>query len=129
MKKTLILAAIIACAGQLKAQNLNKTPKNNDAVDKLFNLKPLKADTNLSKLIPTLPPKVFFNHNNTLLNTHELIADEPVYSRMPIVKTYPNDNMPVVKTDEPGIKYHMLIKRIDVVNPDTTGVKKEKVTP
>ncbi|MET3500901.1 hypothetical protein FHW88_002345 [Mucilaginibacter sp. SG538B] len=129
MKKTLILAAIIACAGQLKAQNLNKAPKNNNAADKLFNLKPLKADTNLSKLIPTLPPNVFFNHNNTLLNTHELIADEPVYSRMPIVKTYPNDNMPIVKTDEPGIKYHMLIKRIDVVNPDTAGVKKEKVTP
>lgn len=129
MKKAVLLAAIITCAGQLKAQNLNKTPKNNNAADKLFNLKPLKADTNLPKLIPTLPPNVFFNHNNTLLNTHELIADEPVYSRMPVVKTYPNDNMPIVKTDEPGVKYHMLIKKIGVVNPDSVGVKKEKVTP
>ncbi|SDI57748.1 hypothetical protein ACRQ5D_12025 [Mucilaginibacter sp. P25] len=129
MKKTLILAAIIACAGQLKAQNLNKTPKNNDAVDKLFNLKPLKVDSNLSKLMPVLPKNGLLNDNRTLLNTRELVDNVTVYSRMPVVKNYPNDNMPVVKTDEPGIKYHMLIKRIDVVNPDTAGVKKEKVTP
>lgn len=129
MKKTLILAAIIACGGQLKAQNLNKTPKNNDAVDKLFNLKPLKVDSNLSKLMPVLPKNGLLNDNRTLLNTRELVDNVTVYSRMPVVKNYPNDNMPVVKTDEPGIKYHMLIKRIDVVNPDTAGVKKEKVTP
>ena len=129
MKKTLILAAIIACGGQLKAQNLNKTPKNNDAVDKLFNLKPLKVDSNLSKLMPVLPKNGLLNDNRTLLNTRELVDNVTVYSRMPVVKNYPNDNMPVVKTDEPGIKYHMLIKTIDVVNPDTAGVKKEKVTP
>jgi len=129
MKKTLILAAIIACAGQLKAQNLNKTPKNNDTVDKLFNLKPLKVDSNLAKLMPVLPKNGLLNDNRTLLNTRELVDNVTVYSRMPVVKNYPNDNMPVVKTDEPGIKYHMLIKRIDVVNPDTAGVKKEKVTP
>lgn len=129
MKKTLFLIAIIACAGQLKAQNLNKVPGNNYTVDKLFNLKPLKADSNLSKLVPVLPKNDFLNNNGTLLNTRELIADETVYSRMPVVKTYPRDNMPVVKTDEPGMKYHMLIKRIDVVNPDSVGVKKERVTP
>ncbi|WP_413671102.1 hypothetical protein ACEN9X_14940 [Mucilaginibacter sp. Mucisp86] len=128
MKKTLFFVILIACAGQLKAQTLNKVPNNNNPVDKLFNLKPLKADTNLSKLIPILPKNGLLN-NNTLLNTRELIADEPVYSRMPVVKTYPSDNMPVVKTDEPGMKYHMLIKRIDVVNPDSVKVKKDKVTP
>lgn len=129
MKKTLIFITIIACASQLKAQSLNKAANNNYTVDKLFNLKPLKADSNLSKFIPTLPQNGSLNNNNTLLNTRELIADEPVYSRMPIVKTYPRDNMPIVKTDEPGMKYHMLIKKIDVVNPDSAGVKKEKVTP
>ncbi|QTE36501.1 hypothetical protein J3L18_25755 [Mucilaginibacter gossypii] len=129
MKKTFILAAIVVCAGQLKAQNLNKAPKNNNTVDKLFNLKPLQVDSNLSKLIPVLPKNGLLNDNNTLLNTRELVDNVTVYSRMPVVKTYPNDNMPIVKTDEPGVKYHMLIKRIDVVNPDTAGVKKEKVTP
>ncbi|MGF7077629.1 hypothetical protein [Mucilaginibacter sp. 3215] len=129
MKKTLILAAIVACAGQLKAQSLNKAPNNNNTVDKLFNLKPLKVDSNLSKLIPVLPKNGLLNDNSTLLNTRELVDNVTVYSRMPVVKTYPNDNMPVVKTDKPGMKYHMLIKRIDVVNPDTAGVKKEKVTP
>ncbi|QEM05958.1 hypothetical protein DIU31_021495 [Mucilaginibacter rubeus] len=129
MKKTLILAAIIACAGQLKAQNLNKAPKNNNAVDKLFNLKPLQVDSNLSKLMPVLPKNGLLNDNRTLLNTRELVDNVTVYSRMPVVKNYPNDNMPVVKTDEPGIKYHMLIKKTDIVNPDSVGVKKEKVTP
>ncbi|MFC0517352.1 hypothetical protein ACFFGT_24290 [Mucilaginibacter angelicae] len=129
MKKTLFFAMLIACAGQLKAQSLNKAPGNNNTVDKLFNLKPLKADTNLSKLTPVLPQNGFLNNNNTLLNTSQLYAGETVYGRMPVVKTYSNDNMPVVKTDEPGMKYHMLIKRIDVVNPDVVEVKKDKVTP
>lgn len=128
MKKTLFFVILIACASQIKAQHLN-TPSNNNSIDKLFNLKPLKADSNLSKLIPVLPQNGLLNNNSTLLNTRELIADETIYTRMPIVKTYPRDNMPVVKTDEPGMKYHMLIKRIDVINPDTVGVKKEKVTP
>lgn len=129
MKKTLLLIVTIACAGQLKAQNLNKVPNNNNPVDKLFNLKPLKADSNLSKLIPVLPQNGFLNNNNTLLNTSQLYAGETVYGRMPVVKTYSNDKMPVVKTDEPGMKYHMLIKRIDAVNPDVVEVKKDKVTP
>lgn len=127
MKKTLFFVMLIACAGQLKAQNLNKQP-NSYSVDKLFNLKPLKPDTNLSKFIPVLPQNGLIN-NSTLLNTSELVDNVTVYSRMPVVKTYPRDNMPVVKTGEPGMKYHMLIKRIDVVNPDTVGVKKDKVTP
>jgi hypothetical protein len=129
MKKTLFFVMLIACAGQLKAQTLNKAPNNNNAVDKLFNLKPLKPDTNLSKLIPVLPKNGLLNNNGTQLNTKDLIAADDFYSRMPIVKTYPRDNMPIVKTDEPGMKYHMLIKRIDTVNPDTVGVKKDKVTP
>jgi hypothetical protein len=129
MKKILFFVMLIACAGQLKAQTLNKVPNNNNSVDKLFNLKPLKADTNLSKLIPVLPQNGFLNKNNTLLNINQLYAGETVYGRMPVVKTYSNDNMPVVKTDEPGMKYHMLIKRIDVVNPDVVEVKRDKVTP
>jgi hypothetical protein len=129
MKKTLFFVMLIACAGQLKAQTLNKAPNNNNAVDKLFNLKPLKADTNLSKFIPVLPQNGLLNNNGIQLNTKDLIAADDFYSRMPIVKTYPRDNMPIVKTDEPGMKYHMLIKRIGVVNPDTVGVKKDKVTP
>ncbi|UOE48659.1 hypothetical protein MTO98_30115 [Mucilaginibacter sp. SMC90] len=127
MKKILFFVMLIACAGQLKAQNLNKQA-NNNSVDKLFKLKPLTADSNLSKLIPVLPQNGLLN-NSTLLNTRELVDNVTVYSRMPIVKTYPRDNMPIVKTSEPGMKYHMLIKRIDVVNPDTVGVKKDKVTP
>jgi hypothetical protein len=130
MKKTLFFVMLIACASQLKAQSLNKAPGNNNAVDKLFNLKPLKADTNLSKLIPLLPQNGLLNNNNSnLLNTRDLVDNVTVYSRMPVVKTYSGDNMPVVKTDELGMKYHMLIKRIDVVNPDTVGIKKNKVTP
>lgn len=129
MKKILLFAILIACAGQLKAQSLNKAPDNKNSVDKFFNLKPLKADTNLSKLIPLLPQNGLSNNNGTLLNTRELFDSETVYSRMPVAKTYPRDNMPIVKTDQPGMKYHMLIKRIDVVNPDTVGVKKDKVTP
>jgi hypothetical protein len=129
MKKTLFFIMLIAGVSELKAQNLNKVPNNNNAVDKLFNLKPLKADTNLSKLIPLLPQNGLLNNNGTLLNTRELVDNVTVYSRMPVVKTYPRDNMPVVKTDEPGMKYHMLIKRIDVVNPDTVKVRKDKITP
>jgi hypothetical protein len=129
MKKTLFFIMLIAGVSELKAQNLNKVPNNNNAVDKLFNLKPLKADTNLSKLIPLLPQNGLLNNNGPLLNTRELVDNVTVYSRMPVVKTYPRDNMPVVKTDEPGMKYHMLIKRIDVVNPDTVKVRKDKITP
>src|SRR5437868_166692 len=123
MKKILFFAMLIACAGQLKAQTLNKAPNNNNLVDKLFNLKPLKTDTNLSKLIPVLPQNGLLNNNGTWLNTQDLIAGNNFYGRMPIVKTYSNDKMPVVKTDEPGMKYHMLIKRMDVFNPDVVEVK------
>lgn len=123
VKKTILFAMLAACATQLKAQRLNKVPGNNP-VDKLFKTKPFIPDSSFSKFIPVLPQNGHSNNNGTLLKTSELIAGETVYSRMPIVRTYLNDNMPMVKINEPGMKYHMLIKRLDVINADSAGVKK-----
>ncbi|MEO3403121.1 hypothetical protein AAFN85_04410 [Mucilaginibacter sp. CAU 1740] len=125
MKKALLFIILVAATAQLNAQNVKKTPST--PLDQFLKLKP--ADTSLSRFIPILPQKGQSNNfNGATLNTREIISNTTVYT-MPIVKTYSNDRMPIVKTDEPGMRYHMLVKKLGNENPDTSGIKKNIVTP
>lgn len=125
MKKALLFIILVAATAQLKAQNTKKVPAT--PLDQFLQLKPI--DTSLSKFIPVLPQKgLSKNYNGATLNTRSLVTGVTVYSPMPVVKTYSNDRMPIVKTDEPGMKYHMLVKRLDLTNRDTAVVV-EKIAP
>lgn len=124
MKKTLLLIILVAAAAQLRAQNIKKAPLT--PLDQFLKLKPV--DTGLSKFIPILPQKGLSNNfNGATLNTKEIISSVTVYT-MPVVKTYSNDRMPIVKTDEPGMKYHMLVKKLGNDSTVTLGPI-EKITP
>jgi hypothetical protein len=124
MKKALLFIILVAATAQLKAQSTKKIPST--PLDQFLKLKP--ADTSLSRFIPILPQKGQSNNfNGATLNTREIISNTTVYT-MPIVKTYSNDRMPIVKTDEPGMRYHMLVKRLDLNNRDTAVVV-EKLKP
>jgi hypothetical protein len=117
MKKTLIVALLAACAGQLKAQTLQQSawgnksywspytkPKTNGGLLKLDSLKPI--------LIQPTP-------NNNFKSNSAIVAIPMAYN-MPVVKVSSDDRMPIVKTDEPGMHYDMLIKRLGTVNRDST---------
>ncbi|AYL97552.1 hypothetical protein [Mucilaginibacter celer] len=124
MKKTLLFIILVAATAQLKAQNLKKVPAS--PFDQFLKLK--SVDTSLSRFIPVLPQKGLSNNlNGATLNTKEITSSVTVY-KMPVVKTYSNDRMPIVKTDEPGMKYQMLIKKLGLTDKDTTVVI-EKTTP
>ena len=117
MKKTLIVALLAACAGQLKAQTLQQSvwgnksywspytkPQTNGGLLKLDSLKPI--------LIQPTP-------NNNFKSNPEIVAIPMAYN-MPVVKVSSDDRMPIVKTDEPGMHYDMLIKRLGTVKRDST---------
>jgi hypothetical protein len=124
MKKTLLFIILVAATAQLRAQNIKKGPTN--PLDQFLKLSPI--DTSLSKFIPVLPQKgLSKNYNGATLNTKEIVSAVNVYT-MPIVKTYSNDRMPIVKTDEPGMKYNMLIKKLSLTTSDTVATV-EKSTP
>ena len=125
MKKALLFIILVAATAQLKARNTKKVPAT--PLDQFLKLNPV--DTSLSKFIPILPQKgLSKNYNGATLNTRSLVTGVTVYSPMPVVKTYSNDRMPIVKTDEPGMRYHMLVKRLDLSDRDTAVVV-EKVAP
>lgn len=108
MKKALLFIILAAATVQLKAQNTSKAPAS--PLDQLLKLKP--ADTSLQKFIPVLPQKGWLNNSKVAtLNTKDIVSNVTAYN-MPVAKTYSNDRMPVVKTDEPGVKYPMLIKKL-----------------
>ena len=111
MKKILLLLALCAGTSTLMAQNTTPTPFNNTPGIKL--IQPLKMDTSLYKLPPTLSTdNIFKKHPADLKNLSAnknqntlFIAEEsykmPVakldgYSKMPVVVLEGNSKMPIV---------------------------------
>ena len=111
MKKILLLLALCAGTGTLMAQNTTPAPFNSTPGIKL--IQPLKFDSSLYKLPPTLSTdNIFKQHPADLKNLSAnknqntlFIAEEsyktPVakldgYSKMPVVVLEGNSKMPIV---------------------------------
>ncbi|WP_295716561.1 hypothetical protein [Mucilaginibacter sp.] len=118
MKKVFLFIMLVTCAGHIMAQTLNQPLLGNKKYWSPY-LKPKTGD-NLFKIAPVLPKL-----NQPLLNDLEITKTIPAIAdatqmkyNMPIAKVSSNDRMPIVQTDEPGMHYDMLIKRIGTVKPD-----------
>jgi hypothetical protein len=103
MKKTLLLLALCAGTGTLMAQNKSLAPFN--STPGIILTQPLKFDSSLFKLPPTLSTENFFKQEpidlnklkldkNAKLNTSLLIASDGY--NMPVAKLEGNSKMPVV---------------------------------
>ncbi|MDN3581641.1 hypothetical protein [Mucilaginibacter flavus] len=117
MKKTILFALLAACSSQLKAQTIQQSVWGNKSYWSPY-AKP-KASATLLKL-DSLKPIL----NQPLLNSNiktitELAIASPIDYKMPIAKVSSTDRMPIVKTDEPGMHYDMLIKRLGTVRQDS----------
>ncbi|GAA3977229.1 hypothetical protein [Mucilaginibacter dorajii] len=117
MKKVLIITLLAACAGQLKAQTLQQSVWGNKSYWSPY-MKP-KANGGLLKLDSLKPILIQPTPNNNFKSNPEIVAIPMAYN-MPIVKVSSDDRMPIVKTDEPGMHYDMLIKRLGTAKRDST---------
>jgi len=111
MKKGILILLLAGGLYHAKAQQLQLF-KPADSLATYF--KGLPSDT--SNLL--FRPK--YKYNDPLNGLKQVTVGpqtEVVYSNMPVVKTRGYDNMPIVRTDEAGMKYTMLIKRIQSVSP------------
>jgi hypothetical protein len=110
MKKIAVFLLLIAASTQLKAQQLLQPQPNlklNDGLQNAF--KPATTLTSQQMLIQAAQAA-----NNTSLT---------VYSTMPVVKVSSVDHMPILVPNEQGIKYTMLVKKVEIINPNEPGAK------
>jgi len=105
MKKVLLLMVLVAGISQVKAQTITQPLLSNKPYWNPF-IKP-KTNTGLFKTPPILP-RVDEPKSNNNIKIWGAIANNMVYN-MPIVKLPSTDRMPIVKTDEPGMRYNMPI--------------------
>ncbi len=119
MKKLILIIIALVAAVNLKAQQLPgsqgnpavKIPELNRNTDTIKQFKPLKP-------LPLLTPKMDFN-NEVLASIDRVKGATDFYGTMPVaVNKTGKYRMPVVKTDKPGEKYMMLIKRYNLVDPN-----------
>ncbi len=121
MKKIILFALLAACASQLKAQTIQQSVWGNKSYWSPY-AKP-KASATLLKL-DSLKPILNQPSLNSNIKTITELAVVPTGSfNMPIAKVNSTDRMPIVKTDEPGMHYDMLIKRLGTAKPDSTQVR------
>lgn len=115
--KALLLIAAVGLSVQVKAQQ-----KDNSLKPLVVSPLDMKADSSLLKQLGKNNNLQFFKMPQvTAPNTQQLLSQIQitpktitVNDKMPRVNTYNVDHMPIVKTDEPGMKYTMLIKRGDI---------------
>lgn len=110
MKRIMLFLLLIAASVQLKAQQTQLKP----------DVKPLNNGLiNYFKPYGCPSPRALLLQPGNTLNKPAVIslANIAVYSTMPVAKTYNTDRMPVVVPGDPNIKYTMLVKKVDIVNP------------
>ncbi|WP_184546783.1 hypothetical protein [Mucilaginibacter sp. FT3.2] len=108
MKRALLIILLGTCVSQLKAQ-ISLTPFFSNKITWRPTLKP-KATNDLFTHT-TVVPQVSTPLLNNLEDGIKRVPDaRSMRYLMPIAKVSNNDKMPIVKTDEPGIHYTMLIK-------------------
>ncbi|QEC76405.1 hypothetical protein [Mucilaginibacter ginsenosidivorax] len=104
MKKTLLIIILATCISQLKAQ-ISLNPFFNNKITWSPTLKP-KTATTFFATQPVTPQL-----KDLLSGNVQRVPDaQPMRYLMPVVKVSGTDRMPIVKTDEPGMHYTMLIK-------------------
>jgi len=120
MKKILLLLILAGCMSQLQAQTLPRSVWGNKQYWSPF-LK-AKPDSILFKTNPLQPGLIQLPKNsNDQFRVTSVLAQAMNYN-MPIAKVSSNDRMPIVKTDEPGMHYTMLIKGYVANKQDTLKI-------
>ncbi len=117
MKKTILFALLAACSSQLKAQTIQQSVWGNKSYWSPYS-KP-KSSATLLKLDSLKPILNQPSLNSNMKTITELAIAAPIDYKMPIAKVSSTDRMPIVKTDEPGVHYDMLIKRLGTVRQDS----------
>lgn len=104
MKKTMLFIILATCAGQVKAQ-ISLTPFFSNKITWSPTLKQ-KTVTTFFATKPVTPQLKDFLSGSV----PQMPDARPMRYLMPVAKLSNTDRMPVVKTDEPGMHYTMLIK-------------------
>lgn len=108
MKKVIALIVLATCGSELKAQ-VSLTPFFSNKITWSPTLKP--KTTNDLLITPTVAPQIVRPLLNNFENNIKRVPDaRSMRSTMPIARVSSNDRMSIVKTDEPGMRYTMLIK-------------------
>ncbi len=109
---------LVAGISQVKAQTITQPLLSNKPYWDPF-IKP-KANTGLFKTTPIVPRAEQLQTNNNV-RILGVIANNMAYN-MPIVKLSSTDRMPIVKTDEPGMRYNMPIAGYNPPKQDSLKV-------
>jgi hypothetical protein len=119
MKKLLLCSVLTACFVQLKAQTLTQPLLSNKKYWGPY-LKP-KTGSDLFKTASLLPSisQSLINGQAATKTVLPLANASAMNYNMPIARVTSNDRMPIVKTDEPGMHYTMLIKGYSTAKRDS----------
>jgi hypothetical protein len=104
MKKTLLIIILATCVSQVKAQ-ISLNPFFSNKITWSPTLKPKTATTFFATKPVTPQLKDFLSGS-----VQQMPDAQPMRYLMPVAKVSSTDRMPIVKTDEPGMHYTMLIK-------------------
>ncbi|MGN8071472.1 hypothetical protein [Mucilaginibacter sp. SG564] len=116
MKSIWLFVLMIGGITQLKAQQLTTPSPGKKLDNSIYQYFKVKPDDGILKSTPVIPNVLQPLQNMQTLNN--VIAAE-ITDHMPVIKLQPTDKMPVVKTDEPNMRYTMLIKRLGEAKPDS----------
>ena len=116
MKSIWLFILMIGGVAQLKAQQL-PTPQTGKKPDNsVYQYFKNYSDGSILKSTPIVPNQA--QSSSVVPTIKDVIAVE-MNDHMPVVKLQSTDKMPVVKTDEPNMRYTMLIKRLGETKSDS----------
>jgi hypothetical protein len=107
---------MIGGVAQLKAQQLSTPQTGKKPDNSVYQYFKNYSDGSILKSTPIVPNQV--QSSSAVPTIKDVIAVE-MNDHMPVVKLQSTDKMPVVKTDEPNMRYTMLIKRLGETKPDS----------
>jgi len=112
MKKIALLFILTAGLSQAKAQQTQLPAKPNLQLNDGLSQNTFKPNISLTPQQMLLQPQKSNALNGSSIN------GESFFSTMPVVKIASTDHMPILVLGQPGIKYTMLIKKINIIDPN-----------
>ena len=109
MKKIIMIVLLTAGLQQVKAQQLLQVKP---LVTLAGGLDSFKPETYSLKTLQQ--PKLDSISKTQLMSLNDNAVI--VYDRMPTIKTSNVDRMPIYNPSQPGVKYTMLVKKVELVN-------------